>query len=113
MNKHQSGVKVARGLRSSEHALDDAIASTMRLGADMVEGRKAAQFAASIGQKALTDVMAGLGAMVAARDALISAHRELLLVADEHDIVWRMDGAAESKPVGVVRTLHQPTANAA
>lgn len=112
MNKHQSGVKVARGLRSSEHALDDAIASTMRLGADMVEGRKAAQFAAGVGQKALTDVMAGLGAMVAARDALISAHGELLQVADEHRVSWRLDGPTETKP-DLPKGLLPAAANAA
>lgn len=98
MTRNQTGVQVARGLRNSEHALDDAIAQTMRLGAEMLEGRKTARLAASVGQKALTDVIAGLGAMAAARDALISAHGELLQVADDHCVPWRLDGPTETKP---------------
>lgn len=105
MNKHQSGIQVARGLRGSEHALDDAIAQTMRLGADMLDARKASRFAAGVGQAALQEIIDGLHAMSTARTALIAAHGELLQVADEHQVVWRMDGATETKPdrpVGLV-----------
>jgi len=98
MNKHQSGIQIARGLRSTEHALDDAMAQTMRLGADMLDARKASRFAASVGQAALQEVVAGLHAMTTARTALIAAHGELLQVAGEHQVVWRMDGATETKP---------------
>lgn len=99
-NGRGAGVLVARGLRQSEHALDEAIAQTMRLGADMIDGRKAERLAASVGQQALKEVIVGLQAMATARDALIAAHVDLLSVATENQITWSLDGASETKPTG-------------
>ena len=101
MRKHQAGAKVARSLRTSEHALDEAIAAAMRLGAEMVEGRRTAGLAAAVGQPALAKLVGGLADMNSARAALIEAHEELLNVAGEHEIRWRLDTAAEEKPTRV------------
>lgn len=112
MTKYQSGIQVARGLRHSEHALDEAIAHAMRLGADMVDARKASRFAACVGQNALAEVATSIQAMTTARAALIAAHAELKQVADEHHIPWRMDGPTETKEKHVTGLM--PTvANAA
>ncbi|WEK56657.1 MAG: hypothetical protein P0Y52_08840 [Candidatus Brevundimonas phytovorans] len=113
MNKHQTGIQIARGLRTSEHALDEALAQTMRLGADMLDGRKTSHLAASVGHAALQDVITGLQAMTAARTAIIAAHSGLLQVAEEHAVIWKMDGATETKPDRPKALLPTIAANAA
>jgi hypothetical protein len=108
-NKHEAGVHIARQLRTAEHAVDNALAEMFRLGTRMIEGRKAANLAASVGQQSLTDVLSGLTALNTARMAAISAHAGLLEVADDQGIGWRLDGPTESKPVpggGVAPTGH-------
>lgn len=113
MSKHQAGLTVARQLQRSEHAIDAAIASTMKLGAEMLEGRKTAKFAANVGQKALVEVISGLSAMATAREAIITAHADLLNVADDHAVIWRLDGASESKPPLPLTVAPPAVANAA
>jgi len=98
-NKHEAGVKIARQLRTTEHAVDSALAEMFRLGAQMIDGRKAANLAAAVGQDSLTEIVSGLSALNAARMATVSAHGGLLEVAQDHGVAWRMDGATESKPV--------------
>jgi hypothetical protein len=98
-NRHEAGVQIARQLRTTEHAVDNALAEMFRLGARMIEGRKTANFAAAVGQDSLTELVGGLSALNAARMATIAAHGGLLEVAQEHGVAWRMDGATESKPV--------------
>jgi hypothetical protein len=98
-NKHEAGVKIARQLRTTEHAVDTALAEMFRLGAQMIDGRKAANLAAAVGQDSLTEIVTGLSALNAARIAAVAAHGVLLDVAQDHGVAWRMDGATESKPV--------------
>ncbi len=98
-NKHEAGIRIARQLRTAEHAVDTALAEMFRLGERMIEGRKASNFAAAVGQDSLTEVVAGLSALASARQAAIAAHGNLLDVAEEHGVAWRMDGTTESKPV--------------
>jgi hypothetical protein len=98
-NKHEAGLQIARQLRTAEHAVDNALAEMFRLGARMVEGRKAANLAAAVGQESLAEVVQGLSALTAARRSAIAAHGGLLDIADEHGVGWRLDGPTESKPV--------------
>lgn len=98
-NKHEAGVHIARQLRTTEHAVDTALAEMFRLGAQMVDGRKAANLAAAVGQDSLTEIVSGLSALNTARRATVAAHGGLLEVAQDHAIVWRMDGTSENKPV--------------
>lgn len=98
-NKHEVGVQIARQLRTTEHAVDNALAEMFRLGARMIEGRKSANFAAAVGQSSLSEIVDGLSALNSARKSTIAAHGGLLDVAQEHGVAWRMDGATESKPV--------------
>ncbi len=105
-NKHEAGIQIARQLRTTEHAVDTAMAEMFRLGARMIEGRKMANMAAAIGQAGLTEIVAGVSALNAARVATITAHGDLLAVAEDHGVAWRMDGTTESKPVPVSPTGH-------
>lgn len=98
-NKHQAGSRIACQLRTTEHAVDNAMAEMFRLGTRMIEGRKAANFAAAVGQDSLAEIVGGLSALSEARRATIAAHGGLLEVAEDHNVVWRMDGTTESKPV--------------
>lgn len=98
-NKHEAGVQIARQLRTTEHALDTALAEMFRLGAQMIEGRKTAKFAAAVGQESLSELVSGLSALTLARKATVATHSGLLEVAGEHGVVWRLDGTTESKPV--------------
>lgn len=98
-NKQEAGIHIARQLRTAEHAVDNALAEMFRLGARLIEGRKAANLSAAVGQQSLTDVLTGLSALNSARMAAVSAHAGLLEVADDHGIGWRLDGPTESKPV--------------
>lgn len=98
-NKHQAGVQVARQLRTVEHAVDEAMAEALRLGAIMLDARRAAGFGAALGQDALDSVLGGVSAMNSARASVVSAHGRLADIADEQDVRWRLDGATEAKPV--------------
>ncbi len=98
-NKHETGIRIARQLRTTEHAVDTALAEMFRLGAQMVDGRKAANLAAAVGQDSLTEIVSGLSALNTARRATVAAHGNLLEVAQDHGVVWRMDGTTEDKPV--------------
>lgn len=98
-NKHQAGVQVARQLRTVEHAVDEAMAEALRLGAVMLDARRAAGFGAALGQEALDSVLGGVSAMNMARASVVSAHGRLADIADEQAVRWRLDGPTESKPV--------------
>ncbi len=98
-NKHEAGIQIARQLRTTEHAVDNALAEMFRLGARMIEGRKAANLAAAVGQDSLAEVVDGLSALTAARRAAITAHGGLLDIAEGHGLGWRLDGPTEGKPV--------------
>lgn len=98
-NKHEAGIQIARQLRATEHAVDTAIAEMFRLGATMIEGRKAANLAAAVGQDSLTNIVGSLSALNQARMATVAAHGGLLEVAEDYGVVWRLDGTTESKPV--------------
>lgn len=100
-NKHQAGVQVARQLRTVEHAVDEAMAETLRLGAIMLDARRAAGFGAALGQDALDHVLGGVSAMNAARASVVTAHDRLAEIADEQAVRWRLDGPTETKPAGV------------
>lgn len=100
-NKHEAGIQIARQLRTTEHAVDSALAEMFRLGARMIEGRKAASLAAAVGQESLSDIVNGLSALNTARIATVSAHSGLLDVAEGHGVAWRLDGPTETKPVPI------------
>lgn len=97
-NKHQAGVQVARQLRTVEYAVDEAMAEALRLGAIMLDARRAAGFGAALGQDALDDVLGGVSAMNAARASVVTAHDRLAQIADDQAVRWRLDGPTEPKP---------------
>jgi hypothetical protein len=91
------GVKVARQVRTAEHAIDQAMIEVCRLIQASLEGRVEARLAAEVGQSALENIVVGLNQLAAVRAAVAAGHAGLSVVADEHQIGWRMDGMGEDK----------------
>lgn len=97
MRNMHVGVKVARQVRTAEHAIDQAMIEVCKLIQTSLEGRVEARLAAEVGQSALEDIIMGLDRLAAVRATVVAGHAGLLTVADEHQIGWRMDGMTEDK----------------
>lgn len=95
--------KTARRLKAAELKIDTALAEALLLGHQMVTGRMAAGFSASVGDQALTSLFEGLNRLGQARTALVQTHACLLEIADEHQVCWRLDGPTETKPVPTIK----------
>ena len=97
MKKMQVGVRVARQVRSAEHAVDQAMVEVCRLIETSLEGRVEAKLAAQVGQQTLADIVAALSQLTQARSALVAGHDGLAQVAETHEIGWRLEGGHENK----------------
>jgi hypothetical protein len=93
----QTGVRIARQVRTTEHAIDKAMIEVCRLIQTSLEGRVEARLAAEVGQSALENIVAGLGQLTTVRASVVAGHADLATVADDHGIGWRMDGIGEGK----------------
>jgi len=99
MKNMHVGVRVARQVRTAEHAVDQAMIEVSRLVQTALEGRVEARLAAEVGQEALANMVRGLSQLAEVRSAVIASHCELAHVADDHQVGWHMDGAQENKTV--------------
>ena len=99
MKNTHVGVRVARQVRTAEHAVDQAMIEVCRLVQTALEGRVEARLAAEVGQDALANMVRGLSQLAEVRGAVIASHGELAQVADEHQVGWYMDGPREDKTV--------------
>lgn len=97
MRNIQVGVRVARQVRTAEHAVDKAMIEVCRLVQTALEGRAEAHLAAEVGQAVLADMVQGLSQLAQVRGAVISAHDGLAKVAADHQIGWNLDGTREDK----------------
>lgn len=97
MRNMKVGVRVARQVRSAEHAVDQAMIEVARLVQTALEGRVEAQLAAEVGQEALANMVRGLSQLAEVRGAVIASHVDLAHVADEHQVGWYLDGPREDK----------------
>lgn len=97
MRNMQVGIRVARQVRTAEHAIDQAMIEVCRLIQTSLEGRVETRLAAEVGQSALENIVAGLGHLTTVRASVVAGHAELATVADDHGIGWRMEGMGESK----------------
>ena len=99
MKNMHVGVRVARQVRTAEHAVDQAMIEVCRLVQTALEGRVEARLAAEVGHGALANMVRGLSQLAEARGAVIASHSELAQVADDHHVGWYMDGPREDKTV--------------
>ena len=99
MRNMNVGVKVARQVRTAEHAIDQAMIEVCKLIQTALEGRLEARLAAEVGQAALEDIVTGLNRLTTVRAAVAAGHAGLSTVADNHAIGWRLDGMSENKNI--------------
>lgn len=97
MNNRHVGVRIARRLQTTEHAVDKAMVETTALIQAMIEGRTEAGFAADVGQPALITMVRGLSQLADARGAVVEGHEALASVAAAQGMGWRMEGPFEEK----------------
>ncbi|WP_292121314.1 hypothetical protein [Brevundimonas sp.] len=97
MRSMHIGVRVARQVRTAEHAIDQAMIEVCKLIQTSLEGRVEARLAAEVGQSALEDIVTGLNHLAKVRATVASGHAGLFEVAEVHDIGWRMEGMGETK----------------
>lgn len=104
MRNMQVGVRVARQVRTAEHAIDQAMIEVCRLIQTSLEGRVESRLAAEVGQSAIENIVAGLGQLATVRASVVAGHADLATVAEDHGIGWRMDGMGEDKvkPTGAM-----------
>lgn len=97
MKNMHVGVRVARQVRTAEHAVDQAMIEVCRLVQTALEGRVEARLAAEVGQEALADMVRGLSQLTQVRGSVIASHDGLAQVADDHQVGWYLDGPREDK----------------
>ena len=97
MRNMQVGVRVARQVRTAEHAIDQAMIEVCRLVQTSLEGRVESRLAAEVGQSAIEHISSGLGQLATVRASIVAGHADLATVADDHGIGWRMEGMGEAK----------------
>lgn len=110
MNNRHVGVRIARRLKTTEHAVDAAMIETTALIQAMIEARREAGFAADVGQPALLHMVRGLTQLAEARGAVVEGHERLASVATDHGIGWRLEGPFEDKGSPLPRAVIEPAA---
>lgn len=103
----KTGVKIARKLQETEHAIDNAMIATSALIQTMIEGRLEVGVAAQSGHEALSHVVDGLSRLQAVRGSVIAGHDALKDLAEAIHIPYRMEGTMEPKvrPTGQLHVL--------
>ena len=103
MKNRHVGVRIARRLQTTEHAVDKAMVETSALIQAMIEGRIDAGFAADVGQLALLNMVRSLNQLAQARGTVIDGHQALAEVASTQGVGWYLEGPLEekTKPVAV------------
>lgn len=97
MKNRHVGVRIARRLQTTEHAVDKAMVETSALIQAMIEGRADAGFAAEVGHPALLNMVRGLSQLAEARGAVVAGHGGLAAVASAQGVGWRLEGPLEEK----------------
>jgi hypothetical protein len=93
----QVGVRIARKIHTTEHAVDQAMVAASELLQAMLEGRREAAVGADVGHAEISDVVASLSQLNGARGLVVRSHGGLTQVAEAFGVSWRMDGSQEDK----------------
>lgn len=97
MTQLRTGVRIARKIQESEHAIDRAMIAVSAMIQTMVEGRLEIGVAAQTGHDALNHAVDGLVRLTQVRSDVILGHDRLKDVAEAAGIPYRMDGTLEPK----------------
>ena len=105
MTKLKTGVRIARKIQESEHAIDQAMIAVSAMIQTMIEGRLEVGVAAQTGHLALNHAVEGLARLNQVRGDVIAGHDALKDIAEAASIPYRMDGTLEPKIIPTGRTL--------
>lgn len=97
MKRVQVGVRIARKIHTTEHAVDRAMVAASELLQTMLDGRRDAAVGADVGHAEISDVVASLAQLNGARGLVVRSHGGLAQVAETLGVSWRMDGGMEQK----------------
>lgn len=97
MKRVQVGVRIARQLQTTEHAVDRAMVAASELLQVMLDGRRDAAVGADVGHAEISDVVASLTQLNGARGLVVRSHGGLAQVAEDLGVSWRMEGTLEEK----------------
>lgn len=97
MKRLQVGVRIARKIHTTEHAVDQAMVAASELLQAMLEGRRDAAVGANVGHAEISDVVASLMQLNGARGLVVRSHGGLAQVAETFGVSWRIEGTQEDK----------------
>lgn len=105
MKRAHVGVRIARQIYTTEHAVDRAMVAASELLQTMLDGRREAAVGADVGHAEISDVVASLSQLNGARGLVVRSHGGLAQVADDLGISWRLAGPYEEKAPSVSTPL--------
>ena len=97
MKRAQVGVRIARQIHTTEHAVDRAMVAASELLQTMLDGRRDAAVGADVGHAEISDVVASLAQLNGARGLVVRSHGGLAQMAETLGVLWRMEGPGEDK----------------
>lgn len=89
--------RLARTLRETEHAIDEAILQGADSVKRLIEGRREHALAAEVGQDAVAASVEAIALLTRAREAQIRSHAAIGRVAEAQGIGWYLAGPTEKK----------------
>lgn len=105
MKRVQVGVRIARQIHMTEHAVDRAMVAASELLQTMLDGRRDAAVGADVGHAEISDVVASLAQLNGARGLVVRSHGGLAQMAEELGVSWRTEGTMEEKRPSPPMTL--------
>lgn len=97
MKRVQVGVRIARQIHTTEHAVDRAMVAASELLQSMLDGRRDAAVGADVGHAEISDVVASLAQLNGARGLVVRSHGGLAQVAETLGVSVRLGGPYEDK----------------
>lgn len=97
MKRAQVGVRIARQIHTTEHAVDRAMVAASELLQALLDGRRDAALGANVGHAEISDVVASLAQLNGARGLVVRSHGGLAQVAEDFGVSWRSGGPYEEK----------------
>lgn len=95
MDPQIAGMRIARSIRSVEDGMDELLAKSAELLAELARSRVATENAAVDGQRPLARMAAVQKNLVEARSELVRAHNDLSKLAESMDIAYQCPKQAQ------------------
>lgn len=86
MTPEIAGLRISRSIKSVENGMDELLARSAELMAEMARVRVATQYVAHAGQRPMARIVAMQKSLIEARSDLVRAHSDLSKLAETMDI---------------------------